>query len=561
MLSDFFNSVFTKEETDNIPTLPKREFKNWLAHICVTKESIKKKLMQLKISKAPGPDHLHPRLLKELNEEISLPLEKIFNQSLKQGYLPKIWKVGEISAIFKKGNRRIAGNYRPVSLTSIVCKILETLVREKIIQHMRENNLFSKHQYGFIDRRSTTLQLLYILDEWTKILDEGGTVDIVYMDFMKAFDKVPHERLLSKLSAYGIGGEVLAWIRSFLTNRKQRVRVGEATSEWKEVTSGIPQGSVLGPILFVLYINDIPESIENNSTVKMFADDSKLYKRTDGANGASDLQKDLDKLYEWSNKWLLKFHPEKCKVLSLGNRPPEDIPTLHLYSQHPNRTLEEIPLQETISEKDIGVFIDNKLSFKDQINTKTTKANTIMGIIRRNFDYLDKTTFMQLYRSLVRPHLEVSNSAWYPILKQDIDTIEDVQKRATRQIPGFKVLDYPQRLKLLGLPTLTFRRLRGDMIETYKIVNGHYDKEVAPELPKSNTSTRGHNKKLFKKRANRLNCRKHFFTLRVVKIWNSLPEEVVNARTVDAFKRLLDRHWKDHPSKYNYENNPYAHLA
>ena len=370
-----------------------------------------------------------------------------------------------------------------------------------------------------------------------------------------------HERLLSKLSAYGIGGEVLAWIRSFLTNRKQRVRVGEATSEWKEVTSGIPQGSVLGPILFVLYINDMPESIENNSTVKMFADDSKLYKRTDGANGASDLQKDLDKLYEWSNKWLLKFHPEKCKVLSLGNRPPEDIPTLHLYSQHPNRTLEEIPLQETISEKDIGVFIDNKLSFKDQINTKTTKANTIMGIIRRNFDYLDKTTFMQLYRSLVRPHLEVCNSAWYPILKQDIDTIEDVQKRATRQIPGFKVLDYPQRLKLLGLPTLTFRRLRGDMIETYKIVNGHYDKEVAPELPKSNTSTRGHNKKLFKKRANRLNCRKHFFTLRVVKIWNSLPEEVVNARTVDAFKRLLDRHWKDHPSKYNYENNPYAHLA
>ena len=269
--------------------LPKREFKQWLAHITVSKENIKKRLMQLKISKAPGPDQLHPRLLKELSEEISLPLEIIFNQSLKQWCLPKIWKVGEISAIFKKGNRRVAGNYRPVSLTSIICKTLESIVREKIIQHMRDNNLFGKHQYGFIDRRSTTLQLLYILDEWREILDDGGTVDVVYMDFMKAFDKVPHERLLAKLSAYGIGGDVLTWIRSFLLNRKQRVKVGEATSEWKEVTSGIPQGSVLGPILFVMYINDMPESLESNSTVKMFADDSKLYKRTDNANGTSDL--------------------------------------------------------------------------------------------------------------------------------------------------------------------------------------------------------------------------------------------------------------------------------
>ena len=241
------------------------------------------------------------------------------------------------------------------------------------------------------------------------------------------------------------------------------------------------------------------------------------------ANGASDLQKDLDKLYDWSNKWSVKFHPEKCKVLSLGNRPPEDIPTLHLYSQHSNGTLEEIPLQETTSEKDIGVFIDNKLSFTDQINTKTTKANIIMNIIRRNFDYLDRTTFMQLYRSLVRPQLEVSNSAWYPILKQDIDTI-DVLKRATRQIPWFKVLDYPQRLKLLGLPTLTYRRLRGDMIETCKMVNGHFDKEVAPELLKYSTTTGGQNKMLLKKKANRLNCRKHFFTLRLVNIWNSLRE-------------------------------------
>ena len=199
----------------------------------------------------------------------------------------------------------------------------------------------------------------------------------------------------------------------------------------------------------------MPKALQHNSTVKMFADDSILYKRMDTDHRAEDFQKDLDNLYQWSNSWQLRFHREKCKVLSLGNRPSEDIPKLHLYSQQPDGSLEEIPLQETSSEKDIGVFIDNKLTFKDQITSKTNKVNTIMGIIRRNFDHLDKTTFMLLYRCLVRPHLEVSNSAWFPIHKRDIDTIKDEQRRATKQLTGFRDLNYELRLRLLGLPSLT----------------------------------------------------------------------------------------------------------
>ena len=168
---------------------------------------------------------------------------------------------------------------------------------------------------------------------------------------------------------------------------------------------------------------------------------------------------------------------------------------------------------------------------------------------------------MLLYSSLVRPHLEVSNSAWFPILQQDIDSIEDVQRRATRQHPGFRDLDYEQRLRLLGLPSLTFRRLRRDMIETFKIINGHSDQEVAPVIPKCSSSTRDYNKKLHKRRANRLNSRKRYFTLRVVSIWNDLPEEVVTARNVDTFKRRLDKHWINHPYKYCYHTNLYSHLA
>ena len=237
ILSSFFNSVFTHEDLQDMPTPEKRTFKNWLKTIKISREKIKKKLLQLKISKSRGPDELHPRLLKELTDEISVPLETIFIQSLKEGKTPKEWKTGEISAIFKKGKRRQAGNYRPVSLTSVVCKLMESLIREEIIRHMRINRLFSPLQYGFIDRRSTTLQLLYVLDEWTEIIDSGGTIDAVYMDFMKAFDKVPHVRLLKKLESYGIGDDLLKWISSFLTGQKQRVRVGSATSEWTAVTS------------------------------------------------------------------------------------------------------------------------------------------------------------------------------------------------------------------------------------------------------------------------------------------------------------------------------------
>ena len=173
--------------------------------------------------------------------------------SLQSSKFPEEWKIDETPAIFKNGNRRSLMDYRPVSLTSIVWKLLESLVREEIISHMRSNKRFSPYQYGFINKRSTTLQLHYVFDRWTEIIDDGGTTDVIYMDFMKAFDKVPHERLLRKIEAYGIGGPQLGWIRSFLTGRKQRVRVDEDSSKWTQVTSGIQQGSVLGPTFFLVH--------------------------------------------------------------------------------------------------------------------------------------------------------------------------------------------------------------------------------------------------------------------------------------------------------------------
>ena len=229
------------------------------------------------------------------------------------------WKHAKVTAIYKKGPKTKPQNYRPVSLTCILCKVLESIIRDHITNHMKENNLFSDKQFGFITGRSTTLQLLHVLNKWTEILDQGGSLDTIYCDFMKAFDKVPHRRLIHKISKYGIKGNILGWIDSFLSNRTQLVAVGAAESSRSNVTSGIPQGSVLGPLLFVIYINDLPEVVDKNSHVFLFADDTKVSRQIRTDADQIILQKDIDNLKIWSDTWLLKFHPDKCVSMTIQN--------------------------------------------------------------------------------------------------------------------------------------------------------------------------------------------------------------------------------------------------
>ena len=517
-----------------------------LNDIVITPELVKKKLDNLKVNKSPGPDLLHPRLLKELSDVLSYPLFIIFRKSVDLGILPEELKCANITALFKKGDKKCAGNYRPVSLTSVVCKVLESKIRGSIVEHMKSNKLFSKKQFGFISGRSTVLQLIQVIDNWTEILDDGGCVDVAYCDFMKAFDKVCHKRLVHKLKLYNIGSVFAKWIESFLDGRTQKVIINGVSSDPRNVTSGIPQGSVLGPILFVLYINDLPDVIKHGSIPFLFADDTKIYHRINCTQDCEDLQEDIKAMQLWSEKWLLCFHPDRCKCMRIGN---SDI-DLYAYRLNDNGKAMEF----SKSEKDIGVIIDSKLTFENHINEKVNKANSIMGVIRRTFEFLDIKTFRLLYTSLVRPHIEYANQVWNPYLKKHIDMLENVQRRATKSIPGLSNLSYEERLRKINIPTLAYRRIRGDMVETYKILSEKYDPEVSNFINlRDDSNTRGHIYKIYKSRA-RLNVRKYSFCMRIVDQWNSLPSDVVEAKTVNSFERRLDKLWRDQPIYYNYRD-------
>ena len=542
ILQKQFSSVFTREPDGEIPRLLNRT-KVSIKDLKVTVEMVKKELNNLNANKSCGPDEVHPRMLKELSDFIAAPLAILLNKTMKHHDIPADWKKAFVSPIFKKGARNKASNYRPISLTSIVCKIMESLVKKEILAHMISNNLLSKKQYGFISGRSTVTQLLNYLDKCAATMANGGVTDAIYLDFAKAFDTVPHARLIGKLQAYGITGDILKWVEAFLRDRSQVVRVNGEESFSASVVSGIPQGSVLGPLLFVIYINDLPDSI--NSDTLMFADDTKILRRILSKEDSMELQKDVHELEQWSDKWLLRFNTEKCHVLTVGKT--EDIMHTHSYK------LYDDDLEHVFEETDLGVTIDSELRFEEHISKKVSKANSIAGLIRRSFAHLDGTLFKRLYTAFVRPHLEYAQAVWSPMSQKLVDMLENVQKRATKMVDGFSKLDYEERLKRLKLPSLVYRRARGDMIEVYKHFHV-YDQDLIPEIFLRQTfGTRKHDYQLVwrKPKDGVRGVQSKSFYYRVMEVWNGLPVKVVNASTINEFKNLLDDAWENEAFKYN----------
>jgi len=301
---------------------------------------------------------------------------------------------------------------------------MERIVKEYMVIYLENNNLINDSQHGFRNKRSCLTNLLLFLETVTTTVDDGNPVSVIYLDFKKAFDRVPHKRLIIKLASLGISGKLLEWIREWLNNRYQRVVINGTNSDWISVLSGVPQGSVLGPILFIIYINDLDENIKN--AIFKFADDTKLIGKVGDTELTDILQDDLNKLMAWSKMWQMEFNTEKCKVMYLGNN-NDKVPVY----------LGKDLLNDTKEERDLGIIFRDDLKVSSQCIKAANKGNQILGMICRTFASKNKNIMLKLYKSLVRPHLDYACQAWNPHFQKDIDVIEKVLQRATRMISEF----------------------------------------------------------------------------------------------------------------------------
>ena len=514
-----FTDVFSKNEHTQVPLLDRSA--PFMNDIAVSKDGVIKLLKGLNPSKALGPDELHPRVLKELATELGPVLAHLFQQSIDTGEIPKEWSLANICPLFKKSDRSLACNYRPVSLTCVPCKLLEHIVCSNIMAHLDEYKLLSDRQHAFRKGHSCETQLTTVINDWAKILDNRRQVDTFILDFEKAFDTPPHELLKSKLFGYGIGGKTLKWIDSFLCFRQQRVVVNGVKSDWAPVLSGVPQGTVLGPLLFSLYINDISSDIE--SEIRLFADDCVCYREIKDEKDTMKLQRDIDRLGSWARKWGMRFQPVKCNMMQLTRKRIKKI--------HASYTLEGTNLENVESIKYLGVTITSDLRWNTHVSNVCTKANRTLGFLRRNLHSCPQEVKEAAYKGLVRPVLDYGSSVWDPpgvVLQEEL---ESVQKRAARFVTGNYDYETGSMTGILGQlkwESLKKRRKDNRLILLYKGLKGKASVPTDDLIPKTRRCRNQHSMAFQTPIANTDVYKGSFFP-QTIRDWNALPDSLISS--------------------------------
>lgn len=533
-LNDHFASVF-QVESGSLPVFtPNYSINHSLSSITFTESEVGDKLAELDRTKSIGVDNIHPHVLSECAREFARPLTLLYALSLRQSKLPSVWKRANVTPIFKKGSRVEPTNYRPISLTSVVCKVMESIVKNAIMLHLISNNLMAPEQHGFVPGKACNSNLLETADIVTAAIADKSPVDMVFVDFSKAFDKVPHERLVHKLVLLGIEEPLVSWIRSFLHGREQRVVLGEHQSKWVSVTSGVPQGSVLGPTLFAAYINDLPSLLKN--TCRLYADDLKLIARVSSQDDVRRLQLDLDTLSIWCSNWLMVPNIDKCGVMCIGSNS-----TIGMFRHYTllNKNARPVEIRHTREERDLGVILTPDFKFSAQAAYASSKANRVFGMLKRTFLSRDAELWACLYRTYIRPQLEFAVSAWNPFLRRDTTVLEKVQRRVTKIPYALRELEYNDRLTRMGLTTLERRRTRGDLIEMYKISRG-MSRIVWHKAPLWSSARESKRSQLRREIVSSL-PRHNFFINRIANAWNTLPNDVIESESIEVFKSSLDK--------------------
>ena len=517
-LNGQFSSVFTRDSFDSIPF--QRPNCSRMADISVSTFGVEKLLKNLKTSKAMGPDNIHPWVLRELATDLAPMISHLFQHSITTGEVPKDWKKANVCPIFKKNDSSLPSNYRPVSLTCICCKLLEHIISSNLMKHYDMHNILSSKQHAFRKNHSCDTQLVSVLDDWASALDKNKQVDVFILDFEKAFDTVPHELLKAKLFSLGVSRQVITWVDSFLSNRSQSVVVNGTSSASAPVLSGVPQGSVLGPVLFLSYINDIVGVA--SSEVRLFADDCVCYRVIDDPSDCDVLQRDIYNLGQWAKTWGMRFHPAKCNVMSITRKYN---PTLFKY------TLNGANLTRVDSIKYLGVTITKDLNWSKHIQSVCNKGNKILGLLRRNLSFCSKEVKLAAYKGLLRPLLDYACPVWDPHQMSLCERLEGVQRRSARFIASeysWEAGTMTKLLKDLGLSTLSDRRRRCRLSMFAKGIYGQANIPLS-ELRKPTRSTRNMHALHYRPPSARTNCYKFSFIPNTIRDWNNLPNSIIDA--------------------------------
>ena len=544
LFNEYFHSIFntTVFELPSVSNLTRPN--HFIGDITMSTTDVYDALVALNPTKSMGYDGIGPGLLKFCALPLHEPLHHLFLLSLSQHYLPQDWRVHLIKPIHKSGSRTSIDNYRPISLLSSISKVLEKIVHLNIIEFV--NTHVSPCQFGFLPNRSTLHQLILFFQCLFEKLSHAHQVDVIYLDFKKAFDSIVHNILLHKLWNFGITDNLWKWLHAYLSNRVQCVSVNGTVSDFLPVVSGVPQGSILGPLLFLIFINDIP-TFPKFSTLFLFADDVKCSKDISSMEDCSLLQSDLTNILNWCSTSSLHLNYRKCSIVRyhLSKAPV-------IYNYH----LNEFSIMDNDQCKDLGVITSSDLSWKNHYNYIMSKAYRMLGLLRRVFSSVTCVSSKRLlYLSLVRSHLMFCSPLWRPQFIADIKQLESVQRRATRFIVNNRHLSYKERLTNLSLLPLMMQFEVTDILFFVKnIKNQNSCFPISDYITPSSCSTR--QKTFFKLRHTKSssNPMRQLYFNRLPRLWNSLPYIDLDMSVTSIKRKLFELFWQHFISNFDPDN-------
>ena len=536
--AELFNDYFASQQRPVVipddHQLPPIVFKtdSRLDFVNTTPDEVYKVLKVLKIAKASGPDGISNRMLKETATSICRPLASLFNQSFSSGKCPTLWKIANVSPVFKKSDRSMVANYRPVSLLPCIAKVQEKIVFNILYKYLVENNLLTWRNSGFKKGDSAVNQLLHITDRIYQSLENGADVCAVFLDISKAFDRVWHEGLLHKLRCLGIGGSLFDWLSSYLYERKQRVIINGQCSSWTRTYSGVPQGSILGPLLFLVFINDIVENMESDTF--LFADDTSLLEEiTNIQTSFLKINRDLERLSVWAHQWLVQFN-EKKTVYMVISRKRNPI-------QHPDLFLNTTALQEVSEHCQLGLNINRKFSWDSHIKKLTEKASKSVNLLKRICRDVPRRCLENVYKTMIRPIMEYGDIIFDGERVCHTRPLEHVQRQAALCCTGaYKHTRHVDLLRELGWETLSDRRRYHRLRTMFNIMNGAAPEYLTP--PPSVADTCPYR---LRNRANIVQPRvrseqyKRSFFPQTTTDWNNLELQIRDKPSLASFSRSV----------------------